>query len=635
MSGIGGIIHNSGQPVDLARLVAISERLAHRGPDGLGYYTGAGVGLMARCLAVAGRDHHQPATNATETIWAILDGTLYNAADLRRELTARGHRLVRGSDGELLAHLYEQMGDSFVERLVGEFACAVWDARCRRLLLVRDRLGVKPLYLAEAGGRLVFASELMAVLAYPDISRAVDLLGLSEYLTFQHTLAPRTIIKTVRKLPAGYMAIYEAGRLSLRQYWDLHFPPEEAKDRDQQAHVDRFRAAFETAIRRRLPEAGTVGAFLSGGMDSSSIVAMTCHLDRPDLLTFSAGVATNGTESELSRARLVADHFGTAHFELPFTSEAYIAALPRFIQHMDEPVADEASLLRLLLAEAARQSTTVILGGEGGDDVTGGYSFAIYQARFDRLRRFQRLPYWLREGLPLLASPLLPGRLRAWLARGNRDLATVNAEEHYAMVWAFEDAEKRRYCPLLHDCGTHCHDLARAIYADSGTTDPLSQALYFMTKVWAAENLMMSADRMTMAHGIEFRAPFLDHELVSVCAAIPSDYKVRRAAGGTYIIKAVLKEAMRDILPDAVMRLSKSPFQVPVSDWFQSVLRDCCEEVLLAERARSSGLYDLAQVRALLDRHCAAPGPASMVQIRNLLFFEMWRQSVLTPNGGD
>lgn len=629
MCGLCGIVHRDhDRPVPPDVLDAMLRALRHRGPHGEGSHVEPGAGLAARCLRLNARDIDQPASNTHGTVWAMLDGAIYNAAGLRARLERQGHPARTPCSAGLLACLYDAEGERFFDLLIGEYALAVWDGARRRLFLVRDRLGVKPLYFAHVNGTLVFASELRAVIQHPEVNRAIDLDGFSEYLTFQHALAPRTALAGVQKLPAGYVAIYGDGTLTLRRYWDLRFPPEDEKDPDFEQHVARFRAGFETAIRRRLPADGQAGAFLSGGMDSSSIVAMADHVGARDLHTYSGGYRTGEDEGELDRARLVADHFGTRHFELTFSADMYREMLPRFIAYMDDPVADEASPIRMLLADRATRDVRVILGGEGGDDVIAGYSFAVFQQRFDRIRRFQRLPFWLRATLPAVLSPFLPGSVRAWLARGNRDPATINADEHYGMVWAFEAEEKRRYCPVLAG-GDHCHDLVREVYANSRTADPLSQALYFMTKVWAAENLMMSADKMASAHGLQFRAPFLDHELVELCAAIPSRYKVRREPDGSYTIKAVLREAMHGILPDIVMGLPKLPFQVPTTEWFQDTLACCCRDTLLSDRARASGLYDLEEVAALIAQHCRAPTPQSMVQIRNLLFFEMWRQNVL------
>jgi asparagine synthase (glutamine-hydrolysing) len=632
MSGICGIIyHQYDRPVDEGLLRAMSDKLHHRGPDGAGQHINAGAGLAVRGLALPGRPSvWGPINNLTGTIWAALDGQIYNRAALAADLCRQGIALRTGSDAELIANLYTTLKESCLDQLTGEFAIVIWDTANRRLLLIRDRLGVKPLYYAPIPGGIVFASELTALLIHPAVDQTIDPLGFSEYLTFAHTVPPRTLLTGVRKVAPAQVLTYQDRIVQTRPYWDVRFPDRVDSIPDDGQHIERFRAAFTTAVKRRTASGNApTGTFLSGGMDSSAIVATLARVNTPYVHTFTGGFRMPDAVDELSRAQMVARHFATHHHELAFTAQDYLDGLPRFIAYMDDPVADEASLIRMLLAGRARSHVSVILGGEAGDDITGGYTLDVHQQRFDRIRRFQLLPRWLRQGLPGLLQPLLPTRLNAWLARGNRNLATINADEHYTMIWAFTPEEKRHYCPPLHDQGAHCHELLRNVYARSGTADPLSQAMYVLLKLWTAENLMMSADKMTASHSMEFRAPFLDHELVETAARIPSNYKVRREADGSYTMKYILKQAMRGLLPEAVIQMTKSPFQVPTVTWFQHTLAGYCEEILLSPAAATSGLYAIPHIRTLLNRHRTTPSSDTMVQIRNLLFFELWRQQVL------
>ena len=634
MGGICGIVHKqASQAIDQDLLHAISEAMVHRGPGNSKHYLGTGIGLEMRWLAINTPPHKHPLMDgAGNPIWVVFDGELYNRAELKQALENKGVTFQSKSDTDLITHLYQEHGERFPDLLNGEFAIGLWDAGERKLILVRDHLGVKPLYLAHLKDTLVFASELKALMQHPDVNREINWVAFSEFLTFQHTLAPHTILSSVQKLPAGHRAVYQEGKLTMHTYWDLHFPEETAKDQDEKAHIQQFQNAFATAVQRRLVAGPPAGAFLSGGMDSSAIVAMIAHLGAQEIYTYAGGHKSSDNQGELSRAKIVAEHFKTHHHELPFSHQDYIEILPRFIRYMDDPVADAASPIRMLLAGAAKEDVPFILGGEGGDDVTGGYGLNHIQKRCERLRRFQQLPHWLRCTLPALMSPFLPQKLRAWLQRGNRDIATINAEEHFTMMWEFEAEEKRRFFPALRevDNNCHCHAVTREIYARSGTTDPLSQALYFFTKTWVPENLMMSADKMLMSHSIEFRAPFLDRTLVEVCAQIPSHYKIAREANGSYTTKNILRQAIQDLLPQATMQLPKSPFYIPTIAWFQSALSYYCQDVLLSDSARASGYYDIRQVENLLERHRQAPTQRSSLQIKILLFFEMWRQLVLT-----
>ncbi len=633
MGGICGIIHtHRDHPVDQDLLHSISDTMVHRGPGGKRSYLGPGIGLEMRWLPINAPLCEPPLTNGKDSpIWVVLDGELYNRVELKAELEIKGHTFQSGSDAELITHLYQDRGERFPEFLVGEFAIGLWDSSQRRLILVRDHIGVRPLYIASLKDALIFASELRALLKHPDIAREIDWLAFSEFLTFQHTLAPRTILANIQKLPAGHIAIYRENKLTTSAYWDLQFPEEASKDLNEKRHVQQFREAFKTAIKRRLGSGTPAGAFLSGGMDSSSIVAMMSRLNTQELHTYSGGYRDSHDQGELSRAKIVADHFQTHHHELAFSHQDYLEVLPRFIAYMDDPVADAASPIRMLLAGVAKEEVPFILGGEGGDDVTGGYGLDQIQKRADRLRRFQRLSKWLRCTLPALMSPFLPSKLRAWLNRGNRDISTINAEEHFAMMWEFEAEEKRCFFPVLReiDKTCHCHERTREIYAHSHTDDPLSQALYFLTKTWVPENLMMSADKMLMSHGVEFRAPFLDRDLVEVSAQIPSRYKIPHRANNTYVTKNILRQAMQDMLPDATLRFPKSPFYVPTTEWFQSALNHYCQDVLLSDTARSADYYDVKQVQNLLTRHLQNPTQKSSLQIKLLLFFEMWRQLIL------
>jgi asparagine synthase (glutamine-hydrolysing) len=604
--------------------------MVHRGPDYEWYHQEPGAGLAMRQLATnLPLDKQQCMSNEDGSVWAVVDGEIYNHVELRAYLASKGHTFRTSSTVELLTHMYEEEGTSFPESLKGVFAIAVWDRANRQLLLVRDHLGVKPLYIAHLDGTLVFASELRAAMQHPEVSREIDLMAFSEYLTFQHTIPPRTILAAVQKLPAGHVAIYREGKLTKRQYWDLVFPEEASRDLDEKRHVEQFREAFAIAVKRPLQRGVPVGAFLSGGMDSSSIVTMMSSLGAQETRTYAAGHLAGGSDGQLSHARIVAQYLGTRHSELAFTAQDFVEALPRCVLYMDDPVADAASVIRMLLAGQAREDVAVLLGGEAGDDVTGGYHWKILRKRFDRMRQFQRLPRWLRCSLPALTSPFLPRNLREWLARGNRDISTIAAEEPYAMVWAFEAEEKRRYCPVLHDVDDHCRELTRELYSRSGTADPLSQVMYFYAKTWVAESMMMSADKMLMSHSVEYRPPFLDRDLVELCAQIPFRSKIRRESDGSYTTKSILKQAMRGTLLDEVPSLPKSFFSVPFWEWVQGDLAGYCRDILLSDRARSSGYYDAKEVEMLLETHRRSATRDSAKQIRNLLFFEMWRELVL------
>lgn len=631
MCGICGIVHHDkDRPVDYELLRSVNNVMVHRGPDDEGYHVEPGVGLAMRRLAIVDLSGgRQPMCNEDGSIWVVFNGEIYNHMELRKQLKAKGHTLHTSCDTEVLVHLYEEEGDRFPEFLIGMFAIAIWDNKKRRLILVRDRLGIKPLYFAPLDGTLVFASELKAMLLYPDIGREIDLMAFSEYLTFQHTIPPRTMIAGIRKLAAGNIAVYEHGKLEPREYWDLRFPLEQPSDSDEKLCVERFREALTTSVRRRLMSDVPLGVFLSGGIDSSSIVAMMSQLGVDNIRTYSLGYAEGDLYGELNQASQVSKLFKTHHNELIISSQDYQEAIPNFILNMDDPVSDTAGLLFMLLAKRAREDVTVILSGQGADEVWGGYTLDSLQRRFDRLRRFQLLPRWLRIGIPSIMAPLIPHDTREWLRRGNSDISTINAEEAHTLAWQFETEEKRRFCPILREVKEHCQEVVRDTYERSGTKDPLYQVLYVYTKIVLAENLLMHGDKMTMAHSVELRVPFLDHELVELVTQIPSRYLIRRETNGSYTTKSILKRAMRGILPETILARPKAAFPIPLKEWLQSTLAAYCRDVLLSNSAKSSGIYDVKQVEMLLDGHRNTPTTKSTLQIKNLLFFEMWRQRFL------
>ena len=636
MCGICGIVHTqAAEPVNTGLLRGMNASLIHRGPDEGGEFIDPGVGLAMRRLSIIDLSHgHQPMFNEDRSVVVVYNGEIYNQGDLRKRLLARGHRLETTCDTEVIAHLYEDEGDEFPLLLNGMFAIALWDIKRRRLLLVRDRLGIKPLYYASLGDKLAFASEIRALLLHPSVRRDIDPMGLSEYLTLQHTMPPRTMFDHVKKLPPGHVAIFERGSLRLHEYWDMRFK-HDVEDRGEKFYVDRFRETFAKAVERQLMSDVPLGVFLSGGIDSTAIVAMMARLGVGKEHTYSLGYPHGDEFGELGHARLAAKAFGTTHTEMIVSAQDYVDTLPRFVEYMDEPVSDSVSILFMMLAKRARQDVKVVLSGQGADETVGGYGLVDFQARFDRIRRFQRIPRALRYTLPALMDRALPESIRAWLARGNTDLSTLVAKQAHALAWQFEAEDKRRLFPSLRGVPEHCADLVRDMYVRSGAKDPLHQILYVYSKIVLAENLLMHGDKMTMAESLEMRVPFLDHDLIDEVTEVPAKYLIRMKPDGTYASKHLLKEAMRGFVPPEILQRPKVAFPIPIGDWYRGALAEHNRDVLLSDSARASGFYDMAEMEKLLDRQAAAPDRAITLQIKSLLFFEMWRAAVLqTPNAG-
>lgn len=617
--------------VDEGLLVAMRDMMTHRGPDDSGMLAAPGGGIAMRRLSIIDlATGKQPILNEDGTVAVICNGEIYNYLELRKELAARGHVFRTRTDVEAIVHLYEEMGERCVERLRGMFAFAVWDKKRRILLTARDRLGIKPLYYAETGDAFLFSSELKSLLLHPGVDRSLDPDGLSEYLTFQHTLPPRTLVRGIRKLAAGHLIVVKEGRASERRYWDLEFPDRDGKGVDEEGAVEEFAGVFEETVRGHLMSEVPLGVFLSGGLDSSAVTASVAGMTADPVRTFSVGYAEGDIYGELEYADMVAAHAGTAHRELRIGEDDYAAVLDEFAWFSDEPVADEASIPLMLLSKMVKEDdVTVMLSGEGADEVLGGYSLGLFQKRFDRIRTFQRLLRPVRGLLSESALRLLPGRVARKLASGARPVGSINIDEIPTMIKTFTDEGKAAVCPPVREAAVDCDEELRETYRASGTEDPLHQIMYVYSKIWLPENVLVKADKMTMATSVELRVPFLDHVLVETAARIPSSLKVKREANGEYVIKNLLKRIMEGRLPREVIHRPKQGFPVPIGEWFEKGLKRTIRESLLGEEAAGSGWYDRAEIERLMEEHRNSPSEAATFKLKNLLILEKWRRSVL------
>jgi asparagine synthase (glutamine-hydrolysing) len=591
--GIAGISWRDG-----ALVRRMSAALAHRGPDAEGFHVEDRVSLGHRRLSIidlseAGR---QPMAGCDGLVRVVYNGEIYNFAEIRRDLEARGHRFRSQTDTEVIVHAYEEDGADCVRRFNGMFAFAVWDGRSGELVLARDRLGVKPLYYWLKDGRLAFASEIKALLEVPDVSREVDPQALYHYVGYEFVPAPETIFRDVKKLPPAHHARFRDGGLDLARYWDLPF---EVDPRPVDEIVARMRDLLADAVRLRLVADVPLGVFLSGGLDSSTVVALMHRAGVRPIQSFSLGY-DDPTFSELPYARLVAGAFGTVHRELivePVT--------PRLIEtvawHLDEPMTDLSTIPFYLICGKAREHVTVCLSGEGGDEVLVGYD----RFRASKLHRYYaRLPKRLRHDViaPLVAR--LPDQaqkkgpvnlLKRFIEGG------LLPEEGEHMRWQFfgtpagEGAlfapEFRReiaadpFAPIRRHLERFRSDdrLAREIYVDLVFTMP--------------DSVLMKVDKSSMAHALEVRVPFLDYRFVEFCATIPSDLKL---AGLT--TKAVFRRAVRGILPDAIRRRGKQGYSLPIKNWLRRELRDYTRDLLLSSPLVRRA-FDVVGVRRLLDEH--------------------------------
>jgi asparagine synthase (glutamine-hydrolysing) len=596
--------------------------LEHRGPDSRGLHVDTGVGLgiqRLRVIDLATGD--QPIFNEDGSVAVVLNGEIYNYRQLRGELERAGHRFGTRSDTEVIAHLYEDEGPRLVHRLHGMFGLAVWDAKRRVLLLARDRVGKKPLYYAQSGGELSFASELAALLQDERIPRDVDHQALDAFLAYRWVPAPMSAFRAVRKLPPASTLVFEDGRAVISSYWQLDFAQKRRIDNPREVHEE-LREHIRAATSRRMVADVPLGAFLSGGIDSAAVVAAMAESSTQPVKTFSIGF-TSEKFNELPLARLVAERFGTDHHELIVEPRA-LQLIPRIVHHYGEPFADDSAIPSFYVAEMARRHVTVALNGDGGDESFGGYPRYAVNAASARL---ESVPLTLRRVLAAAALRMPEsGTIDSWPSRFRRVAETLTLDgpgRYVAYMTHLNGLDRRRlytdeYRELI---GA---SVASAVmdgpWRASGAASVLDVMLDVDVQTYLPDDLLVKMDIATMASSLEARSPLLDHELMQFAASLPPELKVRGRQ-----TKVVLRAALRGWIPDHILDAPKRGFRLPLGDWFRGELREFTRDVLLDRRAIERGCFRERYVRELLDRHAAGVQDHSQ-GIWTLLMFELWHQ---------
>jgi asparagine synthase (glutamine-hydrolysing) len=630
MCGIAGIVAADRLHADdRARLRDMREVMAHRGPDDAGTFVDAHAGLAHRRLSIVDlASGHQPLANEDETVWIVFNGEIYNHRDLRKELEAAGHRYRTHSDTETIVHAYEEWGDDFVHRLRGMFAFAIWDVTRQRLMLVRDRLGIKPLYWARAGERLLFGSEIKAILESGLVAREANESVLAEVLTTRYTSDEETLFKGIYRLLPGHTLTCEGGRIQVRQYWDVPTGRPETSASFEEL-VPQFRDRLEESVRLRLMSDVPLGMFLSGGIDSSAIAALMARMiDRP-LQTFSVAFKDRAF-SELEYARSVARAVKADAHEIVIDERDFFGALPALVWHEDEPIAHTSSVPLYFVSRLARDHVKVVLTGEGSDELLGGYgkyprslvnwrAGEVYAAVAPDAMRS-----WVRHRL----VPRLPGRIGRYAERSF--LALPHTPE--AMFFDnFAGIKSTRLPSLL---GPSALQQSRPPFAASRAwldraaagTPLLNRVLYADLKTYLVE-LLMKQDQMSMAASIESRVPFLDHRLVEFTAMLPPSAKLRG-----FTTKRLLREGVKDLLPPEILTRPKMGFPVPFGRWMRTGWSEIAREVLLDSRARQRGVFEARGVEQLIDAHRAGAtdGTDALWALLNL---ELWYRTCIDGDG--
>jgi asparagine synthase (glutamine-hydrolysing) len=622
--GIHGIYRLDGQGVARETLTAMGNVTLHRGPDDEGMFIDGACGIAMRRLSIIDlAGGHQPLSNLDQTLWVVCNGEIYNYRELRAELQALGYQFKTGSDCEVLLHLYHAEGDEFVHRLNGMFDFALWDTRRKRLLIGRDRLGVKPLYVLQDSNRLAFATEAKALLTLPGVSAEIDPTVVASYLHLGYVAAPGCIFKGIRKLPPATLLAVEGGKVREWRYWRL--PTRIETGVSEREWIVRIRSQLEKSVRMQMVSDVPIGAFLSGGVDSSAVVGFMAKHSQQPIRTYAIGFTGGEAETlynELPYARRIAKLFGTQHREIVVRPDV-VDLLPKLLWHMDEPVSDTAFITTYLVSQFAREDVKVILSGVGGDELFAGYRRYLgghYASRY------RRLPNWLRSSAAYIARYLPADRHSGLLnslrlAKGFLATAEMTADDRYRSY--LQVLDRAAVSNLLLQPGVSEPDPLTLAFATAAHQDELNRMFAVDAETQLPDDLLMLTDKMSMAVSLECRVPLLDHELVELAGSIPSAIKMK---GGR--LKHVMKESLADLLPQDILERKKRGFGAPMGAWLKRELAPLLRRLLAPETVKARGLWRQSVVDKLMADHEAnrIDGTDALLALLNL---EIWSRIYL------
>lgn len=629
MCGIAGFIDQRLASDEQQRILdEMCRVIAHRGPDDQGVAVlERGVALGMRRLAIIDlKGGQQPIANEDGSVTVVFNGEIYNYRELQRELEARGHRFRTHSDTEAIVHAYEEYGTRCVSRFRGMFAFALWDARARKLFIARDRVGKKPLYYMQTPqGAFIFGSELKALLQHPSVAREINPEAIDAYLTYGYVPDPLSIFRGIHKLPPGHLLTLMDGRVSTESYWDFSYQPTAAA-RSEEEYLEELRALLDEAVRVRLISDVPLGAFLSGGIDSSTVVGlMAGHMSQP-VKTFSIGFHEDSF-NELKFARLTAERFGTNHQEFIVTPDI-CNVVDKLAWHFDEPFADSSAIPTYMVSKLARQYVTVALSGDGGDELFAGYTRYVTDLQRSA---FARLPRFVRAGIMQPLSRRLPHG--AWGRNYLHNVALEPLDRYLDSVSIFTSLNKRSLYTADFRQQLNQHQPALISFNDYAqrvhTNEPLDALLYIDSKTYLPGDILTKVDRMSMAVSLEARVPLLDHKLIEFVTKIPVSMKMKGLE-----TKHIFKRAVKDLVPDKILNRPKQGFGVPIQQWINNQLRERIRETLREPRAQGRGYVEPRYVNLLLDEHERGRRDHAM-QLWSLFMLELWHRAFVDdPRAG-
>jgi asparagine synthase (glutamine-hydrolysing) len=628
MCGICGKLNfDRDERVPQSLLKAMADSILHRGPDDDGYYASGQIGLGFRRLSIIDlAGGHQPLSNEDGTIWIVFNGEIYNFQELREGLLKKGHTFRTKTDTEVIVHLYEEYGEAGIESLRGMFAFAIWDQNQKKLLLARDRIGIKPLYYGLTPHSLVFGSEMKAILRDPEVKREILPSTIDRFLTFGYVPGEETLLRGIYKLPPGSFMIVKNGKTEIKQYWDLHFSSSSVTLKDAEGQLLEI---LEESVRLHMISDVPVGFLLSGGVDSTAMLSLASRMtDRP-ISSYTVGFANSGVADERPFARLAAEKYGSEHHDISISSKEFADFLPQYVWHMEEPVCEPPAVALYYVSKLARNYVKVLISGEGGDEAFAGYQNYRAMLWIERIKRVAGpLKGALSKTLSMLTRVIPWERLGKYLP-----LFDVPFESYYysrtsSPFYFFNADYKDIYSDNFCDQIDKQHSLlpVSRLLSKNGSEDLVSRMLYVDTKTWLPDDLLVKADKMTMANSLELRVPLLDHKLLEFAATLPSNFKVRGLT-----TKYIAKRALGKQIPAEIIERKKVGFPVPYENWLRSDLRDFIHDVLLDRETLGRGYFKKSTIEKLLRDNLESGTHAK--DIFSLLVLELWHRQFLGNRG--